>query len=131
MSNTVNIVNVYGSSNDKSSIYGYETWIDYWNKTNVVNSNTFIRCPSCSKIIYKWNQIVGAHVYICSLNYNGIYTAYVDAIFIIPICNYCNLTNKGFDKTKGGIQMCNIMQIDEKYLVLKPKCPKKKIINLY
>ena len=123
-----NIVNAYGTSNDKSSIYGYETWIDYWSKLKGINSDKFTICPNCLNIIDNNNKIVGAHVYICSLNYNGIYTAYVDAIFIIPICNYCNLTNKGYNKNKGGIQMCNIMQIDEKYLVLKPK---KKIINLY
>ncbi|MEI0612452.1 hypothetical protein [Brachyspira pilosicoli] len=124
----INIVNAYGTSNDKSSIYGYKTWIDYWSRLKGINSNNFAICPNCLNIIDDNNKIVGAHVYICSLNYNCIYTAYVDTIFIIPICNSCNLTNKGYDRTKGGIQMCNIIQIDEKYLVLKPK---KKIINLY
>ncbi|MEI0608643.1 hypothetical protein R4J18_09865 [Brachyspira pilosicoli] len=116
----INIVNAYGTSNDKSSKYGYESWIEYWSKLKGINSDKFTICPNCLNIIDNNNKIVGAHVYICSLYYNIIYTIYIDAIFIIPICHYCNISKIGYDADICGLQKIDIMQIDENLLIPHP-----------
>ena len=118
----VYIVNVYGSSNDKSyKEYGdYKSWIDYWKKKHSLHKiPTSCTINGCDETIDEDNQIVGAHVYICTKEKNK-YIAHTNKIYIAPICNSCNITKKGFNAYISGSQKTNIMQIDGKYLVLHP-----------
>ena len=117
------IVNVVGSTDDEVSEYGnYETWLEYWDSNN--SSPIPKTCPvkGCNEKIDEDNKIVGAHVYICKLKKEkeNDYNIYTDKIYIAPICNSCNLTKIGYDADIGGLQKCNVMQIDEKYLIPHP-----------
>ena len=115
------IVNVVGSADDKANEHGnYKNWIDYWKSKK--SGKTLTTCPvkGCNEKIDEDNEIVGAHVYICTKNYEKNYTADVKKIFIAPICNSCNLTKIGYDADIGGLQQCNVMQIDEDLLILHP-----------
>lgn len=100
-----------GTANDEAQKYGYESWINYCYKVNIL-TRLVSNCPCCSSQFTHDNPAVGGHV-LARFN-KSIYTECVT-----PICKRCN------DRFKDN-QAWKIFSVHAWYLCRLPNKPPKR-----
>ena len=76
--------NAVGTS-DKKCPYGYDSWLDFWEKRSN-RSATYCRC--CGK---PYVNLVGGHVQIVTVGIDGKWHS-SPQLYIVPICQDCNVS---------------------------------------
>ena len=85
----VNVANAPGSDYDSTVPYGYDSWIDYWNKNRYPkNDYKASRCRNCGT---ETNDLDGGHVEYCIRGNDGKWRYdKTKGVYITPLCAECN-----------------------------------------
>jgi len=85
----VYVANAPGEDYDPTVPDGYDSWIDYWNKSRYPNEDYYASaCFSCGE---ETDDLDGGHVYCLKKRDDGGWKYdKLKGLFIIPLCSVCN-----------------------------------------